>query len=92
MGWKRLPTYFLNLPLRLLPLSEKQQKIYETTGHLTELAFRTTPKVGKVRFYLASTDLEDKVVYFVIVRLKLFRPQRSSRSHPVQSSRLHRAK
>ncbi len=48
MGWKRLPTYFLNFPLRLLPLKEKQQKIYEATGHLTEVAFRTVPKAGKV--------------------------------------------
>ena len=49
MSWKRLPTYFLNFPLKLLPLSEGQQKLYEQTGHLTELAFRTVPKAGKVR-------------------------------------------
>ena len=48
MGWRRLPTYFVNFPLRLLPLSEKQQKIYEATGHLSEVAFKTTPKAGKV--------------------------------------------
>jgi len=48
MSWKRLPTYFLNFPLKLLPLSEKQQKTYETTGRLTELAFRTVPSAGKV--------------------------------------------
>ena len=48
MSWKRLPTYFLNFPLKLLPLSEKQQKAYETTGRLTELAFQTVPSAGKV--------------------------------------------
>lgn len=54
MSWKRLPTYFLSFPLRLLPLSEKQQKVYETTGHLTELAFKTVPSAGKfeIRQYL----------------------------------------
>lgn len=47
MSWKRLPTYFVNFPLRLLPLSEKQQKVYETTGHLSEVAFKTVPRAGK---------------------------------------------
>ena len=48
MIWKRLPTYLLNLPLRLMPLSEKQQKVLEETGHLADVAFKTVPSIGKV--------------------------------------------
>ena len=47
--FRRLPTYFPNFPLKLIPLTEAQQKIYEKTGFLRELAFRTIPSVNKVR-------------------------------------------
>ena len=49
MVFRRLPTYFPNFPLKLIPLTEAQQKIYEKTGFLRELAFRTIPSVNKVR-------------------------------------------
>ncbi len=49
MGWRRLPTYLVNFPLRLMPLTPKQQKALEITGHVSEVAFKTIPSVGKVR-------------------------------------------
>ena len=48
MSWKRLPTYLANLPLRLMPFTESQQKTFEATGHVSNVAFKTTPRVGKV--------------------------------------------
>ncbi|RMZ53854.1 hypothetical protein APUTEX25_005600, partial [Auxenochlorella protothecoides] len=36
-----------NLTLKLYPLSKAQQAIYETTGTVKELVFRTTPKANK---------------------------------------------
>lgn len=51
MSWKRLPTYFANIPLKLMPLSEQQQKAFETNGTLKQAAFQTIPKVSKVRHY-----------------------------------------
>ncbi|GAB4817440.1 hypothetical protein N2152v2_004486 [Parachlorella kessleri] len=47
MVFRRLPTYFPNFPLKLIPLTEAQQKVYEKTGFLRELAFRTIPSVNK---------------------------------------------
>ena len=49
MSWKRLPTYLANLRLRLMPFNEAQQKAYEETGHVQQIAFKTTPRAGKVR-------------------------------------------
>lgn len=49
MVWRRLPSYFPNLPLKLIPLTEAQQTAYEKTGFLRRLAFRTLPSVNKVR-------------------------------------------
>lgn len=48
MSWKRLPTYLANLRLRLMPFNEQQLKAYEETGHVQHIAFKTTPRVGKV--------------------------------------------
>ena len=48
MGWRRLPTLLAHVPLRTLPLSEQAQKTLEQTGHVSELAFKTIPSIGKV--------------------------------------------
>ena len=48
MSWKRLPTYLANLRLRLMPFNEQQRKAYEETGHVQQIGFKTTPRVGKV--------------------------------------------
>jgi hypothetical protein len=48
MSWKRLPTFFANIPLKLMPLTEGQQKAYETSGALKQVAFQTIPSVSKV--------------------------------------------
>jgi len=48
MVFRRLPTYLPNFPLTLLPLTEAKQKLYEQTGFLKELAFKTLPRVNKV--------------------------------------------
>ena len=48
MSWKRLPSYLANLPLRLMPFTEQQQKAFEATGHVQEIALKTSPRVGKV--------------------------------------------
>ncbi len=48
MSWRRLPTYLANLRLRLMPFNEQQIKAYEETGHVKQIAFKTTPRVGKV--------------------------------------------
>lgn len=48
MSWRRLPTYLANLRLRLMPFNEQQRKAYEETGHVQQIAFKTTPRVGKV--------------------------------------------
>ena len=57
MSWKRLPTYLANLRLRLMPFNEAQQKAYEETGHVQQIAFKTTPRVGKVRRQSNTTNL-----------------------------------
>lgn len=56
MSWKRLPTFFANIPLKLMPLSEGQQKAYETNGTLKQVAFQTIPRVSKpeLKKYLES--------------------------------------
>ena len=48
MSWKRLPTFFANIPLKLMPLTEGQQKAFETSGSLKQVAFQTIPSVSKV--------------------------------------------
>lgn len=56
MVLKRLPIYFPNLPLKLMPLSEVQRQLWDTSGYVTELVFRTTPRTNKVRcFSVQST-------------------------------------
>ena len=52
--WRRLPAYLPNLRLQLQPLSEAQQAIFERTGFLRELVFKTAPSVSKVTL-VAST-------------------------------------
>ncbi|KAL6766884.1 MRPL23 [Auxenochlorella protothecoides x Auxenochlorella symbiontica] len=47
MSWRRLQAALPNLTLKLYPLSKAQQAIYETTGTVKELVFRTTPKANK---------------------------------------------
>ncbi len=49
MVLKRLPIYFPNLQLKLMPLSEVQRKLWDTSGYVTELVFKTTPRTNKVR-------------------------------------------
>ncbi len=48
MSWRRLPSYLANIRLRLMPFNEQQIKAYEETGHVKQIAFKTTPRVGKV--------------------------------------------
>lgn len=48
MVWRRLPSYLPNIGLKLIPLSEAQQKVFETTGFLKEIVFKTAPSVSKV--------------------------------------------
>ncbi|KAG7670949.1 hypothetical protein KSW81_004377 [Nannochloris sp. 'desiccata'] len=47
MSWRRFPTFLPNFPLKLIPLSEAQQTLYEKTGFLKDLAFKTLPQVNK---------------------------------------------
>ena len=49
---RRLPTYFPNLDLRLLPLTPEEMLQVVKTGWLPKAAFRTTPSVNKVRQHL----------------------------------------
>lgn len=44
-----MPSFLPNLPIRLLPFTEAQQKEFEATGHLRTVAFRTIPSLSKVR-------------------------------------------
>ncbi|KDD75429.1 hypothetical protein H632_c689p1, partial [Helicosporidium sp. ATCC 50920] len=48
MVWWRLPIALPNFTLKLLPLSEAQQRIYKETGFLRELAFKAPPNVSKL--------------------------------------------
>jgi hypothetical protein len=56
MSWRRLPSFLPNLPIRLLPFSEAQQKEFEATGHLRTVAFRTIPSLGKVTRHAMQAD------------------------------------
>ena len=58
--FKRLPTFLANLPLRLMPFTEQQQAAYDKTGFVRDIAFKTTPRVGKVCLcvWLPSTRQE----------------------------------
>ena len=49
MGWSRLPTYLANIPLKLMPFSEAQQKAYEATGFVKQITFQTVPSINKVQ-------------------------------------------
>jgi ribosomal protein L23 len=48
MSWRRFPTFLPNFSLKLLPLTTEQQSLYEKTGFLRDLCFRTTPNVNKI--------------------------------------------
>jgi hypothetical protein len=52
MAWRRLPTFFPNMQLRMLPLAEDQMQQLRETGWLREVAFRTQPSVNKVHVRL----------------------------------------
>lgn len=54
MVLKRLPIYFPNLQLKLMPLSEVQRQLWDTSGYVTELVFRTSPRTNKVQPLLTS--------------------------------------
>lgn len=47
--WRRLPTYFPNIRLAMLPLSPEAKEQLVATGWLREVAFKTEPRVNKVR-------------------------------------------
>ena len=51
---RRLPAFLPNLSLKLLPLSQAQQEIYDKTGFLRDLTFKTTPQATKVRHRCSS--------------------------------------
>jgi ribosomal protein L23 len=61
MVWRRLPTFFPNFPLRMMPVSEAQAAQIRETGWVREAAFRTEPHVNKVR--------ERRVFSLICVRL-----------------------
>lgn len=48
MVWRRLPTFFPNISLKMLPLTAEQLEQVKTSGWLREVVFRTTPNVNKV--------------------------------------------
>lgn len=58
MTWRRLPSFLPNLPLRLLPFTEAQQKEFEATGHLRTVAFRTIPSLSKVCRSPRAADIQ----------------------------------
>jgi hypothetical protein len=49
MSWTRLPTFFPNFPLRMLPLAPEQLQQLRESGWVREVAFRTEPRINKVR-------------------------------------------
>ena len=55
--FRKFPTFLANVPLRLLPLTEKQQAVYDQTGFVQDIAFKTVPSVGKVRPGAARAQL-----------------------------------
>lgn len=48
MPWRRLPAFFPNVPLRMLPLKPAAAQQVRETGWAREVAFRTAPNVTKV--------------------------------------------
>lgn len=56
MSWRRLPTFLPNFPLILKPLTQEQQALYESTGFLKTLTFKTVPSVNKVCCRMKSFD------------------------------------
>lgn len=48
--WRRLPTYFPNIRLTMLPLSPEAREQLVTTGWMREVAFKTEPRVNKVHW------------------------------------------
>lgn len=45
--WRRVPTFLPNLPLHLVPLTDAQRAVYEKTGFVKELVFKTVPQATK---------------------------------------------
>ncbi|GMH32779.1 hypothetical protein BSKO_00613 [Bryopsis sp. KO-2023] len=45
---RRLPTYFPNLKIHMMPLTEQELKQVKDTGWLPKVAFRTTPQTNKI--------------------------------------------
>jgi hypothetical protein len=54
MVWHRLPSFLPNFTLKLLPLSEAQQKAFQATGFVRNVAFRTSPSASKVLWIQAA--------------------------------------
>eukprot|EP01026_Neomeris_dumetosa_P077316 TRINITY_DN83369_c0_g1_i1.p2 TRINITY_DN83369_c0_g1~~TRINITY_DN83369_c0_g1_i1.p2 ORF type:complete len:134 (-),score=7.54 TRINITY_DN83369_c0_g1_i1:375-737(-) len=48
MVYRRLPTWFPNFPLRLLPLTEEEFLQLKTTGWLRLVKFMTKPDMNKI--------------------------------------------
>lgn len=46
--WRRLPTWFPNIKLVMLPLNPEEFTKLKNDGWLREVAFRTEPRVNKV--------------------------------------------
>ena len=72
-AWRRLPCYFPNIDLRMLPLPDAELNVVKKTGWLRKVAFRTTPNVSKVR----SSHLRKRPSWFGSV-LSLRGPAASS--------------
>lgn len=45
--WRRVPTFLPNLSLQLFPLTDAQRAVYEKTGFVKELVFKTVPQATK---------------------------------------------
>jgi hypothetical protein len=46
--WRRLPTWFPNIKMTMLPISEAELQQVLECGWLREVAFKTEPRVNKV--------------------------------------------
>eukprot|EP00879_Flechtneria_rotunda_P002307 GHRR01002501.1.p1 GENE.GHRR01002501.1~~GHRR01002501.1.p1 ORF type:complete len:181 (+),score=73.91 GHRR01002501.1:175-717(+) len=68
MSWRRLPTWFPNLRLRMLPLTKEQQQQVIDTGWLREVAFRAEPRVNKMEikaFFESVHNMEVERVHTI---------------------------
>lgn len=54
--WRRLPTWFPNLRLQMLPLTDEQKAAVAATGWLREVAFKCEPRTTKVRVAVVSNQ------------------------------------